>query len=166
MEGKVAKKRPPHSSEINVAAVVTLYWITWIINGILIYFLFAFSCHIACFLHDVYQFSSVQSLSCVQLFSTPWPPCPSPSLPNIQTPGITCEPFQQSLWWWVRSLQISCVPNHHCYLSRVGWMNPLKIIWSKELKAQTIIIADSMVSPFTGDAGGPWWRTEFRGVIS
>ena len=34
-------------------------------------------------------------------------------------------------------------------------MSPLKIVWSKELKAQTIITADSMVNPFTGDAWGP-----------
>ena len=44
--------------------------------------------------------------------------------------------------------------------------SPLKTVWSKELKAQTIIIAVTTMNPFTVDAGGPGQRTELWGVIS
>ena len=44
----------------------------------------------------IIQFSSVQSLSCVQLFATPWiaarPPCPSPS------PGVHSNSYPLNQW--------------------------------------------------------------------
>ena len=60
-----------------------------------------------------YQFSSVQSLSCVRLFATPWitqharPPCPSP------TPGVHSD-SRPSSQWCHPAISSSVVPFSSC----------------------------------------------------
>ena len=63
------------------------------------------------FCHSV-QFSSVQSLSRVWLFATPWitaarPPCPSPS------PGVHSD-SRTSSWWCHPAISSSVVPFSSC----------------------------------------------------
>ena len=53
------------------------------------------------------QFSSVQSLSRVQLFATSWPPCPSP------TPGVHPNSYPSS-WWCHPAISSSVVPFCSC----------------------------------------------------
>ena len=64
---------------------------------------------------DYIQFSSVQSLSHVQLFMIPWtahtrPPCPSP------TPGVHPNPCPLS-WWCHPTISSSVVPFSSCLQS-------------------------------------------------
>ena len=61
----------------------------------------------------MYQFSSVQSLSCVWLFETPWtaaPPCPSP------TPGVYSNSCPLS-WWCHPTISSSVIPFSSCLQS-------------------------------------------------
>ena len=53
-------------------------------------------------------FSSVQSLSCVQLFASPWTEARQASL-SIPTPGVHPKPFPLS--WWCHPA-ILCCPLH------------------------------------------------------
>ena len=70
---------------------------------------------------NIYRISLVQSLSCVQLFETPWTrlPCPSPTL-------RACSNSCPSCWWCHPACSSSVIPFSSCLSQHQGlfkWVN-------------------------------------------
>ena len=64
-------------------------------------------------------FSSVQSLSRVQLFATPWTAARQASLSSL-TPGVCSNPCPSS-WWCHPTISPSVIPFSSCLLSFPAW---------------------------------------------